>query len=119
MEIKDYLQSEGFSSEILQELNMVLRTTIFDYRTFGTEIEKHVCDKVIKMLMTKRLIKSYKEILKAKNKNQFPDITILSPQLLGLEIKSGRRNKHKGQDDYIPVKNSQNDMGTPGKWGEN
>jgi len=102
-------------SRILKHLKGVLKKHPFDYKTFGTAIEDHLLDEVVKILREKGLIKKDSDFQRAQNKNEFPDLRILKPKLLALEVKSGNHSRKKGRA-WTTCKNSNNDMGTLNSW---
>lgn len=86
----------------------------FFYETFGKEIETSILQ-----LLTETFIKAgQKELKIAKDKNEFPDITItLSDGLLAIDIKAGNRYK-KSDGHWKACTNSENDLGTIRSWPE-
>ena len=102
-------------ARILTHLKQVIKDRDFSYRTFGTDIEDYLIDEVIKILKEKHVIKSETDFHKSHNKNEFPDLKILQPQFLALEVKSGNHSRKKGSK-WVGCKNSNNDMGTLNSW---
>jgi hypothetical protein len=100
---------------ILLHLQKVVETHDFDYKTFGTAIEDFVLDEIIKILTEGKIISSKNDFKRADNKNEFPDLRIIKPCLLALEVKSGNHSRKKGGQ-WITCKNSNNDMGTLNTW---
>jgi hypothetical protein len=86
----------------------------FSYETFGKEIETSVLDLLIDVFNKA----GQKEIRKAKDKNEFPDLTVtLSDGLLAIDIKAGNHYK-KSKGRWTACKNSNNDLGTIRSWPE-
>lgn len=101
--------------EIIKELRKVILEHDFDYRTFGTSIEDYLFDIIISILREEGLIKENSQFKRAKDKNEFPDLTIFSKPIIALEAKSGNRSKlEKGI--WKSCKNSANDLGTLNSW---
>jgi hypothetical protein len=102
---------------IINELKQTIIDNKFNYKTFGTEIEDYLFDIIINILKKNKLINNNNQYKRAKDKNEFPDLTILSEPILALEAKSGNRSKlQKGV--WKSCKNSANDMGTINSWGD-
>ncbi len=99
---------------ILNHLRKIVTSGSFNYRTFGTDIEAHISDVLIKNFKKAGLIKNENDYILAPDKNYFPDLELkITP--LAIEYKSGNKNKlSKGQ--WITTNNSNNDMGTFHKW---
>ena len=99
---------------ILNNLRKVITSGSFDYRTFGTDIEVHISDVLIKNFKKAGLIKNNHDYFLAPDKNYFPDLELkITP--LAIEYKAGNKSKlSKGQ--WIIANNSNNDMGTFNKW---
>jgi len=101
--------------QIVRHLQQTIKQHRFNYRTFGTEIEDFVTDKLVEILEKGSFIKTKNDYKIARTKNDFPDFTLKSNPYLALEIKSGNRSKiSKGQ--WTTCKNSNNDMGTLNRW---
>lgn len=102
-------------AEIKDALSAVILEHEFDYRTFGTSIEDYLFDIIISILKKKGLITSDAQFKRAKDKNEFPDLTIKTEPNLALEAKAGNRSK---LDDGVwkSCKNSANDLGTLNTW---
>lgn len=102
---------------IIDELKQTIINHNFNYKTFGTEIEDYLFDIIINLLKKNKLITDNNQYRRAKDKNEFPDLTILTEPILALEAKSGNRSKlQKGV--WKSCKNSANDMGTINSWEE-
>jgi hypothetical protein len=99
-----------------REMENVLRSYLdnqeeIDYKSFGVSCELPIVARVKEILNT-----SYDGIkcIPAKDKNEFPDITILiGGKKIALEIKSGCKSKNG-----IEIRNSNNDLGTIRSWSE-
>jgi len=100
---------------IILHLQKTIRTHDFDYKTFGTAIEDFVLNEVIDILKEEKIILGKDDFKRAENKNEFPDLRIIKPCLLALEVKSGNHSRKKGGQ-WIACKNSNNDMGTLNMW---
>jgi hypothetical protein len=112
-EIIKYLRSE--KEGLVKHLKKAIKERSFNYRTFGTEIEPYILSQIIKLLKEKRFIESKNDYHCAKNKNEFPDLTLYSKPILALEVKAGNHcRKIKGR--WGLCKNSNNDMGTINEW---
>lgn len=101
--------------EIKTSLSKVIVDHHFDYRTFGTSIEDYLFDIVVSILKKKGLITKDDQFKRAKDKNEFPDLTIKTDPNLALEAKSGNRSKLV-DGVWLPCKNSANDLGTLNTW---
>lgn len=106
---------QSSKSRILNHLKKVIKERDFSYKTFGTDIEDYLIDEIIEILKGKNLVKNNNDFHRAENKNEFPDLKIISPNLLALEVKSGNHSRKKGNK-WITCKNSNNDMGTLNSW---
>lgn len=106
---------QSSKNRILNHLKKVIKERAFSYKTFGTDIEDYLIDEIIKILKGKNLVRNNKDFHRAENKNEFPDLKIISPDLLALEVKSGNHSRKKGNK-WITCKNSNNDMGTLNSW---
>lgn len=106
---------QSSKSRILNHLKKVIKGRDFSYKTFGTDIEDYLIDEIIEILKGKNLVKNSNDFHRAENKNEFPDLKIISPDLLALEVKSGNHSRKKGNK-WITCKNSNNDMGTLNSW---
>lgn len=113
---KDHIVNKR--SEILKHLKDVVKKNQFSYRTFGTEIEEYVTDKLIEIFTKSGFVKDSKDYQVARHKNEFPDFLLKSTEShLAVEIKCGNHSKiSKGK--WIKCKNSNNDMGTLNVWRE-
>lgn len=102
--------------EILTYLHEVISNVNVDYSTFGKEIEPYLIEKIIEIYRNAGVIKSNKDYKVAKDKNEFPDFTLLSTESpLAIEIKAGNHSK-KDKGKWKKCKNSENDMGTINSW---
>lgn len=110
--IKTLLSSKD---RLLKHTKKIIIDHDFDYKTFGTAIEDYLLAEVINILMEKKIIKTESDYHRAENKNEFPDLKILKPKLLALEVKSGNHSRKKGGK-WVICKNSNNDMGTLNSW---
>lgn len=108
-----YLQKS--KDEILDYLRKIVRSRDFNYRTFGTAIEEHLSDVLVKFLTDGGYIKGNNDYELASNKNFFPDFILKSTPQLAVEYKTGNRSQCKNGK-WISVKNSNNDMGTLSEW---
>jgi len=113
LKAKQYLVNS--KNQILQHLKQVVKTHRFNYRTFGTEIEEHVTDKLIEVFTKASFIKDESDYKIAENKNVFPDFILNSTPPLAIDIKSGNHSK-KSRGRWTVCKNSNNDMGTLNMW---
>ena len=100
---------------IILHLQKTIETHDFDYKTFGTAIEDFVLDEIIKILTEEKIISNKDDFKRAENKNEFPDLRIIKPCLLALEVKSGNHSRKNGRE-WVVCKNSNNDMGTLNTW---
>src|SRR3989338_922658 len=108
-----YLQStEG---KILSYLKKIVGSKDFSYRTFGTAIEEHLTDAIVKILTEGGFIKSGSDFAVSPNKNYFPDFELKTTPYLAIEFKSGNKSQYRN-DKWVVVKNSENDMGTLNEW---
>ena len=108
-----YLQSSR--GKILGYLKKVVGSKDFNYRTFGTAIEEHLADVLVKTFTEGGFIKSNADYVVAPNKNYFPDFELKTIPHLAIEFKSGNKNQYR-KDRWVTVKNSENDMGTLSEW---
>jgi hypothetical protein len=100
---------------LLKSLKAVVATTKFNYRSFGIEIEDYVRKILVEVFRAAGFIKHETDYKVAKDKNEFPDFTLITKPNLAVEIKSGNRYKlDKGK--WSPCNNSENDMGTIKEW---
>jgi len=104
-------------TRLLEYLSMVIQEHPFDYKTFGTAIEDHLIEEVVNILSEAKVIQDSSDYQRAKNKNEFPDLRLLKPELIALEVKSGNHSKKDGEK-WVECKNSNNDMGTLNSWGK-
>jgi len=109
--IKTLLSSRG---AILSHLRKVITSGSFNYRTFGTDVETHISDVLVKNFKKAGLVKNNNDYSLAPDKNYFPDLELkIIP--LAIEYKSGNRSKlSKGR--WVSTNNSNNDMGTFNSW---
>ena len=108
-----YLQSaEG---KILSYLKKIVGSKDFSYRTFGTAIEEHLADAIVKVLTEGGFIKSGSDFAVSPNKNYFPDFELKTTSPLAIEFKSGNKSQYRNGK-WVVVKNSENDMGTLNEW---
>jgi len=106
---------QSSKKRILNHLKKVIKERDFSYKTFGTDIEDYLIDEIIKILKGKKIIKNNNDFHRAENKNEFPDLKIILPNFLALEVKSGNHSRKKGNK-WVTYKNSNNDMGTLNSW---
>lgn len=108
-----YLQAaEG---KILTYLKKIVAGKDFGYRTFGTAIEEHLTDAIVKILTEGGFIKNNSDYSASPNKNYFPDFELKTRPPLAIEFKSGNRSQYRNGK-WVRVKNSENDMGTLKEW---
>jgi len=100
---------------IIVELRQVIAKNKFDYRTFGTSIENYLFDIAILILKEKKLITDSNQFKRAKDKNEFPDLTIKTSPAMALEAKAGNKSK-LSDGKWESCKNSANDLGTLNSW---
>jgi hypothetical protein len=100
---------------IIAKLKDVIATNSFNYRTFGTSIEDDLFDIIISILKDKNLVTNNDQFRRAKDKNEFPDLTINTYPPIALEAKSGNRSKFDNGV-WKTCKNSANDLGTFNSW---
>lgn len=100
---------------VVDHLERVISETSFRYETFGKEIEDFVTDQLIEILINNGTIHDENDYRKAENKNQFPELSILSKPPIAIEVKSGNHIKKQGCK-WSQCNNSQNDMGTLNQW---
>lgn len=113
---KEYIISSR--EEIKVYLQDVVSIGIYNYRTFGTEIEEPVSKKIVELFNKGGFINSEEDYKIASNKNEFPDFTLFCNDIdLAIDIKSGNHSKISSGR-WIPCKNSNNDMGTLNAWQE-
>ncbi len=108
-----YLKSS--EGQILSYLNKIVGTKDFNYRTFGTAIEEHLTNAIVKVLTEGGFIKTNADYFVSPNKNYFPDFEIKTKPPLAVEFKSGNKNQFRNGK-WVLVKNSENDMGTISEW---
>ncbi len=101
--------------KILRDLRLVVGIGSFDYRTFGTDIEKHLSNIIINIYKKSSFIKSSKDYIVAPHKNYFPDFELKTAPAIAIEFKSGNRSQNR-QGKWVAVNNSENDMGTLSEW---
>ncbi len=107
---------ENSRETIITNLKQVIIDDKFNYRTFGTSIEDPLFDIVVNILKEKKLITNDEQYKRAKDKNEFPDLTIHASPDLALELKSGNRVELNKRGEWITCKNSANDLGTINTW---
>lgn len=102
-------------AEILDFLAKVINAGSFNYRTFGTDIEKYISDFLVNFFTRKGFIDSKDDYIIAPHKNYFPDFELKTSPPIAIEFKSGNINQqHHGE--WVLVKNSENDLGTVSEW---
>lgn len=109
----NYLQTA--ENKILSYLKKIVGSKDFSYRTFGTAIEEHLTDAIVKILTEGGFIKSDSDYSVSTNKNYFPDFELKTKPPIALEFKSGNRSQYRNGK-WVRVKNSENDMGTLNEW---
>ncbi len=109
----NYLQSS--QGKILSYLKEIVDGKNFDYRTFGTAIEEHLSDVLVKLFTQGNFIKSDADYILAPNKNYFPDFELKIAPPIAIEFKSGNIKQYR-KGKWVTVKNSENDMGTLNEW---
>lgn len=108
-----YLKSaEG---KILAYLKKIIESRDFNYRTFGTAIEEHLTDAIVKVLTEGSFINDNTNYAVSPNKNYFPDFELKTTPPLVIEFKSGNKSQYRNGK-WVTVKNSENDMGTLNEW---
>ena len=100
---------------MLSYLNKIVSDKDFSYRTFGTAIEEHLTDVLVKIFTEGGFIKSKSDYVIAPNKNYFPDFELKITPNIAIEFKSGNKNQYR-KEKWVAVKNSENDMGTLNEW---
>ena len=111
---KEYLVNSR--AEILTYIQDVVQDNDFNYRTFGTEIEGYVTDKLVEIFSRGGFIKSEIDYKVASNKNEFPDFTVnCAGAPFAIEIKSGNHSK-MSRKKWSTCNNSNNDLGTLNVW---
>lgn len=105
----------GSRKQVLKHLKDVIKKHRFSYRTFGTEIETFVTDKLVEVFTRAGFVKRKTDYQIAENKNVFPDFILNSKPPLAIDIKSGNHSK-KSKGKWAACKNSNNDMGTLNMW---
>lgn len=109
----NYLQSSR--GKILSYLKKIVDGKDFSYRTFGTAIEEHLTDALVKIFRKGGFIKNNADYTVAPNKNYFPDFELKTISHIAIEFKSGNKNQYR-KEKWVTVKNSENDMGTLNEW---
>jgi len=100
---------------ILSYLQEVVSSRDFNYRTFGTAIEDHLTNILIKIFKSFGLIENEEDYVVAPHKNYFPDFELKTLPPIAIEFKSGNKMQNrKGR--WVEVQNSENDMGTLNEW---
>lgn len=110
--VKCLQSAEG---KIFTYLKKIVGSKDFSYRTFGTAIEEHLTDAIVKILTEGDFIKTNSDYSVSPNKNYFPDFELKTKPSLAIEFKSGNRSQYRGEK-WVKVKNSENDMGTLNEW---
>jgi len=106
---------QSSKKEILSYLQEVVKNGSFNYRTFGTAIEEHLNDILIKIFTEKEFIKNKEDYTVAPNKNHFPDFELKATKSIAIEFKTGNKSQNRNGK-WATVKNSENDMGTLNEW---
>lgn len=102
--------------DITKYLQEIIKIHQFSYINFGTAIEPYIKDKLVEIFQQAGIIKNPEDYKVAKDKNEFPDFTLLcSTPPLAIEIKSGNHSKLQ-KNRWVKCKNSENDMGTLNEW---
>ena len=109
----NYLQSSG--DKILNYLKKIVGSKNFNYRTFGTAIEEHLEDVIVKILTEGGFIANNTDYAVSPNKNHFPDFELKTIPHIAIEFKSGNKSQYR-KGKWVTVKNSENDMGTLNEW---
>ncbi|RJQ13436.1 hypothetical protein C4553_03575 [Candidatus Parcubacteria bacterium] len=102
-------------NKILNYLRKIVSNKKFNYRTFGTSIEEHLTDILVKLFTEGGFIENNKDYVVALNKNYFPDFELKTTPPLAIEFKSGNKSQYR-KEKWVVVKNSENDMGTLNEW---
>ena len=84
IEAINYLKSS--EGRILNHLRKVVGSKDFNYRTFGTAIEEHLADIIVKVLTEGNFIKSNKDYNISPNKNYFPDFELKTTPQIAIEF---------------------------------
>ncbi len=103
------------TNQILDLLIRVVKKNGFDYRTFGTAIEKHISAALVALFRSTGFIVNESDYAMAPHKNYFPDFELKTIPPLAIEFKSGNRRQNRNGT-WILTKNSENDMGTLAEW---
>lgn len=102
--------------EIREYLKEIISIHQFSYINFGTAVEPYLKEKLVEIFKKAGIIRNEEDYKVAKNKNDFPDFTLLSSiPPLAIEIKSGNHSKLQKKK-WVKCKNSENDMGTINEW---
>lgn len=109
----NYLKSS--EEKILSYLKKIVGSKDFSYRTFGTAIEEHLTDAIVRILKDGGFIASSADYIVSPNKNYFPDFELKTVPSLAIEFKSGNKNQYRNGK-WVTVNNSENDMGTLNEW---
>ena len=109
----NYLQSS--EDKILNYLKKIVGSKNFNYRTFGTAIEEHLEDVIVKILTEGGFIANNTDYAVSPNKNHFPDFELKTIPHIAIEFKSGNKSQYR-KGKWVTVKNSENDMGTLNEW---
>ncbi len=81
--------------QILRYLKQAVRSGDFDYRTFGTAIEKHLSDAIINIFKKSGFIEGKGDYKTAPHKNYFPDFELKIIPPIAIEFKSGNRKQNR------------------------
>lgn len=104
------------NKRISSSLRKALKNNEFEYQTFGKDIENYVTEVVIDIFEEAGLIRSERDYHLAHNKNEFPELTLLSsPKPIAIDVKSGNTYRKKGAA-WRHTNNSNNDLGTLNTW---
>ena len=100
---------------LLTFLSNEIRRASYDYETFGKKIEQPLISELITVLEEDEFLTGPHRI--ARNKNEFPDLTIFQPPDIALDIKAGNRSQYsKESKTWRGCINSNNDLGTLNSW---
>lgn len=101
--------------EILDYVRKVIGDNNFNYRTFGTAIEEHLVEILIKIFKYAGFIEGDEDYVIAPHKNYFPDFELKTSPPIAIEFKSGNKSQNRNGT-WVSAKNSENDMGTLRDW---
>ncbi len=111
--VKVLQSSRGVIKKYLQDN---LKNGNYSYRNFGTAVEPAVTNILVEIFQKAGIIRNQEDYRIAKDKNEFPDFTLLSSDPpLAIEFKSGNRCQLK-VNKWVTCRNSENDMGTINEW---